>query len=67
MILIIIILPYVVGFFDIQDLISEKMHKLPRDFSVAVKDIAESLPSKTMTVVRGNSTNIRQVMFLLSF
>ncbi|XP_021202684.1 ionotropic receptor 40a [Bombyx mori] len=46
-------------FFDIKEIISDKMTKLPKDFNVAIKDIAESLPSKEMTVVRGNSTNIR--------
>lgn len=61
--LFIILLPNIVfSLFDIQDIISEKMNRLPKDFSVAINDIAESLPTKTMMVVRGNSTKIRQVM-----
>lgn len=59
-ILIICLLPNIVlGFFDIQEVVSERMNKLPEGFSIAIKDIAESLPTKTMVVVRGNSTNIR--------
>ncbi|KAM3961922.1 LOW QUALITY PROTEIN: ionotropic receptor 40a [Aphomia sociella] len=46
-------------FFDINVITSETMRKLPRDFSLAVKDIAEGLPARTVTVVRGESTNIR--------
>lgn len=49
-------------FFDIQDIMSETMTRLPRDFPVAIKDIAEGLPAKTMTVVRGNSTSIRYLL-----
>nr|AXF48845.1 ionotropic receptor IR14 [Lobesia botrana] len=45
-------------FFDIRDIMSGTMNQLPGDFSMAIKDIAEGLPAKTMTVVRGNSTNI---------
>ncbi|XP_050557048.1 ionotropic receptor 40a [Spodoptera frugiperda] len=47
------------GFFDVRDVTSDIMTSLPKDFSVAVKDIAEALPSKSITIVRGNSTNIR--------
>ncbi|XP_049866227.1 ionotropic receptor 40a [Pectinophora gossypiella] len=47
------------GLFDIQDVISDTLTRLPRDFSLAIKDIAEGLPTKTITVVRGNSTSIR--------
>ncbi|KAH9629220.1 hypothetical protein HF086_009610 [Spodoptera exigua] len=47
------------GFFDIRDVTSDVMTTLPKDFSIAVKDIAEALPSKSITIVRGNSTNIR--------
>ncbi|XP_030034643.2 ionotropic receptor 40a [Manduca sexta] len=46
-------------FFDIQDVISDTMLRLPKDFSNAIKDIAVGLPTKSVTVVRGNSTNIR--------
>lgn len=46
-------------FIDIQDIVSETMTKLPKDFAVAIKDIAEGLPAKTITVVRGESTKIR--------
>ncbi|XP_059061371.1 ionotropic receptor 40a [Achroia grisella] len=47
------------GFFDIDDITSTTMRRLPRGFSLAVKDIAEGLPAKTVTIVRGESTNIR--------
>ncbi|KAL0892471.1 hypothetical protein ABMA27_015580 [Loxostege sticticalis] len=58
-------------FIDIQDIVSETMTKLPKDFAVAIKDIAEGLPAKTITVVRGESTKIRsqdifQLLCLLS-
>lgn len=53
------ILPLSQCFFDIQDIMSGTMNRLPRDFSMAIKDIAEGLPAKTITVVRGGSTNIR--------
>lgn len=49
----------VVGFFDIQEVMSDIIMKLPKDFAAAVKDVAEGLPSKAITIVRGNSTNIR--------
>ncbi|XP_061728298.1 ionotropic receptor 40a-like [Cydia pomonella] len=45
-------------FFDIRDIMSGTMNRLPREFPAAIKDIAEGLPAKTMTVVRGNSTNL---------
>lgn len=45
-------------FFDIRDVTSDVMTRLPEEFSVAVKDIAEGLPTKSITIVRGNSTNI---------
>lgn len=47
------------GFFDIRDITSDLLTKLPKDFSIAVKDIAEALPSKSITIVRGNSSAIR--------
>ncbi|XP_026328485.1 ionotropic receptor 40a [Hyposmocoma kahamanoa] len=46
-------------FWDIQDITVDKIKRLPQDFSLAVKDIAEGIPTRTMTVVRGNSTNIK--------
>ncbi|RVE49270.1 hypothetical protein evm_006064 [Chilo suppressalis] len=46
-------------FFDIQEIMSKVMTKLPKDFSVAIRDIAEGLPAKTITIVRGETTNIR--------
>lgn len=46
-------------FFDIDDITSSTLTKLPQDFPLAIKDIAEGLPARTMTVVRGESTNIR--------
>ncbi|XP_053602865.1 ionotropic receptor 40a [Plodia interpunctella] len=46
-------------FFDIEDIISDTMTRLPDGFTLALKDIAEGLPAKTITVVRGESTNIR--------
>ncbi|XP_063360892.1 ionotropic receptor 40a [Cydia amplana] len=45
-------------FFDIRDITSGTMNRLPGEFAAAIKDIAEGLPAKTMTVVRGNSTNL---------
>ncbi|KAI8428721.1 hypothetical protein MSG28_007419 [Choristoneura fumiferana] len=54
----VLILPLSQCFFDIQDIMSGTMNRLPRDFSMAIKDIAEGLPAKTITVVRGGSTNI---------
>lgn len=65
-IIILIFLPvyYALCFFDVRDIISESMKRLPKDFSVAVKDICEGLPSKTITIVRGNSTDIRLVLFV---
>ncbi|XP_072940504.1 ionotropic receptor 40a, partial [Epargyreus clarus] len=53
-------------FFDFQDIISRNMTKLPRDFATAIKDIAEGLPVKSLTIVRGKTTSIRlQDMFQL--
>ncbi|XP_075970201.1 ionotropic receptor 40a [Anticarsia gemmatalis] len=46
-------------FFDIDKVTSDVITRLPLDFSVAVKDIAEGLPTKSLTIVRGNSSNIR--------
>nr|APY22697.1 ionotropic receptor IR40a [Cnaphalocrocis medinalis] len=69
--LVIILCASVQCFFDIQDIVSETLDRLPEDFSSAIKDMAESLPAKTITVVRGESTNIRsqdiyQLLCLLS-
>ncbi|KAJ0180113.1 hypothetical protein K1T71_004704 [Dendrolimus kikuchii] len=46
-------------FFDIKDITSDSLKRLPKDFPIAVKDIAEGLPTKALTIVRGNSTIIR--------
>lgn len=47
------------GFVDIQEVMSDRMLGLPEDFALAVKDIAQGLPTKAVTIVRGNSTSIR--------
>ncbi|CAG9115789.1 unnamed protein product [Plutella xylostella] len=47
------------SFFDIEEIIANKLTRLPKDFAVAIKDIAQGLPSNTINVVRGNSTNLR--------
>jgi hypothetical protein len=46
-------------FFDIEDIMSDVMKRLPEGFHVAIRDIAEGLPARTMIVVRGESTKIR--------
>ncbi|CAG5058525.1 unnamed protein product [Parnassius apollo] len=47
------------GFFNIQHIASNTLTVLPKGFSPAVKDIVEGIPSNALTIVRGNSTNIR--------
>lgn len=47
------------AFVDIQEIINNTVLRFPVDFPLAVKDMAEGLSTKTITVVRGNSTNIR--------
>ncbi|CAK1603862.1 unnamed protein product [Parnassius mnemosyne] len=47
------------GFFNIQHIASDTLTLLPKGFSPAVKDIVEGIPSTALTIVRGNSTNIR--------
>lgn len=53
-------LSYCSGFLNINDVTApETLTKLPKDFSLAVTNIAEGIPAKSLTIVRGNSTNIR--------
>lgn len=40
--------------------------RLPKDFSRAIVDIAAGLPTKAITIVRGNSTNIRYKSYYIT-
>nr|QZH55076.1 ionotropic receptor 40a [Achelura yunnanensis] len=58
-------------FFDIRHIISETVTKLPKDFPMAIKDLVGGLPTKTLTIVEGNTTNIRyddilELLFILN-
>ncbi|XP_068630636.1 ionotropic receptor 40a-like [Battus philenor] len=48
------------GFLNIINVITpDSLTNLPKDFSIAISNIVQGIPTKALTVVRGNSTNIR--------
>ncbi|XP_046960635.1 ionotropic receptor 40a [Vanessa cardui] len=46
-------------FFNIEALASKNLRRLPKDFPEALVVIAAGLPTKSLTVVRGNTTDLR--------
>ncbi|XP_032511314.2 ionotropic receptor 40a [Danaus plexippus] len=45
--------------FEVRDSVDVNLKQFPKDFSKAVVDIAIGLPTNTITLVRGNTTDVR--------